>query len=163
MLAMAAIGLFCSEFLIVQLLLFKGSEYLRAVSIWRNIVTVDLFSGFHHLQLLISYNMSVQREKGACRIWSLAWTINQPYKNRLCKSHPGHILANTRLIGCTGVTGRWGLLSHAQNAVRWLALSKGLVEAFEGIVSSTAVFSYCESCSQENFYTIFAASYSMVY
>ena len=25
---------------------------------------------------------------------------------------------------CAGVTERWGLLSHAQNAVRWLALSK---------------------------------------
>ena len=28
------------------------------------------------------------------------------------------------LISCTGVTGRWGLLSHAQNAVRWLALCR---------------------------------------
>ena len=28
------------------------------------------------------------------------------------------------LISCTRVTGRWGLLSHAQNAVSWLALSK---------------------------------------
>ena len=27
------------------------------------------------------------------------------------------------LINCTGVTGRWGLLSHAQNAIRWLTLS----------------------------------------
>ena len=33
------------------------------------------------------------------------------------------------LISCTGVTGRWGLLSHAQNVVRWLALSKRLAEA----------------------------------
>ena len=30
----------------------------------------------------------------------------------------GRILANTR--SCAGMTGRWGLLSHAQNAVRWL-------------------------------------------
>ena len=29
------------------------------------------------------------------------------------------------LFSCTGVTGRWGLLSHAQNVVRWLVLSKG--------------------------------------
>ena len=28
------------------------------------------------------------------------------------------------LISCTEVTGRWGLLYHAQNVVRWLALSK---------------------------------------
>ena len=35
------------------------------------------------------------------------------------------------LISCTGVTGRWGLLSHAQNAVRWPALSKRLVEALQ--------------------------------
>ena len=29
------------------------------------------------------------------------------------------------LINCTGVTGRWGLLPHVQNAVRRLALSPG--------------------------------------
>ena len=34
------------------------------------------------------------------------------------------------LISCAGVTRRWGLLSHAQNAVGWLALSKGSVDAF---------------------------------
>ena len=28
------------------------------------------------------------------------------------------------LISCTGVTGKWGLLSHTQSAIRWLALSK---------------------------------------
>ena len=33
------------------------------------------------------------------------------------------------LISCFGVTGRWGLLSHAQNAVRWLTLSNWSVEA----------------------------------
>ena len=27
------------------------------------------------------------------------------------------------LISCTGLTGKWGLVSYAQNAVRWLALS----------------------------------------
>ena len=32
----------------------------------------------------------------------------------------GHVEANTSF---TGVTGRWGLLSHAENAVRLLALS----------------------------------------
>ena len=36
------------------------------------------------------------------------------------------------LISCAGVTGRWSSwLSHAQNAVRWLALSKRSVEAFQ--------------------------------
>ena len=33
------------------------------------------------------------------------------------------------LISCTGVTGRWGLLSCAQNAARWLVLFKRLVKA----------------------------------
>ena len=33
------------------------------------------------------------------------------------------------LISCTRVSGGWRLLSHAQNAVRWLALSKQSVEA----------------------------------
>ena len=33
------------------------------------------------------------------------------------------------LISCAGAIGRWGLLSHSQNAVRWLALSKRSVEA----------------------------------
>ena len=33
------------------------------------------------------------------------------------------------LISCAGVTGRWELLYHAQNTVRWLALSKRSVEA----------------------------------
>ena len=32
------------------------------------------------------------------------------------------------LISCAGVMGRWELLSHAQNAVRWLALFKWSVE-----------------------------------
>ena len=32
------------------------------------------------------------------------------------------------LISYTGVTGRWGLLSHARNAVRWLTLSIQQVE-----------------------------------
>ena len=42
----------------------------------------------------------------------------------------GHVLANTRPHQlCSGVTGRWGLLSHVQNAVRWLALSNWSVEA----------------------------------
>ena len=27
------------------------------------------------------------------------------------------------LISCAGVTGRWELISHSQNAVRWLVLS----------------------------------------
>ena len=41
----------------------------------------------------------------------------------------GHISANTRrLISCAGVTGRWGLLSHAQNVVEQLTLSIQLVE-----------------------------------
>ena len=35
------------------------------------------------------------------------------------------------LISCAGVTGRWGLLTHAQNAVRWLVLSKRLVEGLQ--------------------------------
>ena len=36
------------------------------------------------------------------------------------------------LISCAGVTERWSSwLSHAQNAVRWLALSKRSVEAFQ--------------------------------
>ena len=35
------------------------------------------------------------------------------------------------LISCSGVTRRWGLLSHAQNAVRWLVLSKRSVEALQ--------------------------------
>ena len=35
------------------------------------------------------------------------------------------------LISCAGVTRRWGLLSHAQNAVRWLALSRKLVEVLQ--------------------------------
>ena len=33
------------------------------------------------------------------------------------------------LISCTGVTGKWGLLSYAQNVVRWLTLPKRLVGA----------------------------------
>ena len=33
------------------------------------------------------------------------------------------------LISCAGVTGRWGLLSHAQDAVKWLALSVEYMEA----------------------------------
>ena len=33
-------------------------------------------------------------------------------------------------ISCARVTGRWRLLSHAQKAVRWLAISKRSVEAF---------------------------------
>ena len=32
--------------------------------------------------------------------------------------HAGRVSANT---SSAGVTRRWGLLSHAQNAVRWLA------------------------------------------
>ena len=35
------------------------------------------------------------------------------------------------LISCAGGTGRWGLLSHAQNAVWWLALAKRSVEALQ--------------------------------
>ena len=49
----------------------------------------------------------------------------------LCKvTHcTGHFLVN---IGpAAGVTGRWGLPSHAQDAVRWLALSKRLVDALQ--------------------------------
>ena len=43
-----------------------------------------------------------------------------PYKTGLdvTQSHP---LRRMR-FSCTGVTGRWGLPYHAQNAVRWLAL-----------------------------------------
>ena len=33
------------------------------------------------------------------------------------------------LISCAGVTGRWELISHSQNAVRWLALSIPQAEA----------------------------------
>ena len=39
------------------------------------------------------------------------------------------------LISCTRVTGRWRLLLHSQNAVRWLALSKRSVEAPQKHVS----------------------------
>ena len=63
----------------------------------------------------------------------MPWTINEPHlpKLGLCwyyvtvqdtfQSIPG-------LISCAGVTGRWGLLFHAQNVVRWLALSKRSVQ-----------------------------------
>ena len=55
---------------------------------------------------------------------------NRPRLEIAC--YAGHILVNIPgLISCTGVTGRWGLLSHAQNADRWLALSKRLVEALQ--------------------------------
>ena len=40
-----------------------------------------------------------------------------------------HIWYCTALIGCAEVTGRWGLLTYAGNAVRWLALSVGQIEA----------------------------------
>ena len=44
------------------------------------------------------------------------------------------------LISCAGVTGRWGLLSHAQNVVKWLALSKRSAEALRAAVLRAAVF-----------------------
>ena len=48
------------------------------------------------------------------------------------------------VISCAGVTGRWGLLSHTQNAVRWLALFKRSV-LFEGIYSQSQHASYQRS------------------
>ena len=47
------------------------------------------------------------------------------------------------LISSTWVTGRWGLFSHAQNAVRRLALSTKLVEA----LWRYRLFVSCPSCS----------------
>ena len=44
-----------------------------------------------------------------------------------------------------GVTGRWGLPSHAQNAVRWLALSKRSVEACSGSSQTQANMSFLHS------------------
>ena len=41
----------------------------------------------------------------------------------------GQYQASSAALEWSGVTGRWRLLSHAQNAVRWLALSKRSVEA----------------------------------
>ena len=32
------------------------------------------------------------------------------------------------LISCAGVSGRWGLLSHAQNTVRWLSRAQNIVK-----------------------------------
>ena len=37
---------------------------------------------------------------------------------------------------CAEVTGRWGLLSHVQNAVKWLALSIPQVDAYYSLIHS---------------------------
>ena len=45
----------------------------------------------------------------------------------LCRTCFGQYHAG--LMSCTGVTERWGHLSHAQNAIWWLALSKRSAKA----------------------------------
>ena len=65
--------------------------------------------------------------------------MNEQSTNLLKENRPGFYLKSPTaqdvflpipgLISCTGVTGRWGLLSHAQNAVGWLALFKRSVES----------------------------------
>ena len=72
-----------------------------------------------------------------------AWTINEehlPYKNRPRCYVKSPTVRDVFwpipvLISCAGVIRRWGLLSHAQNAVKWLALSKRSVEAPQKHVS----------------------------
>ena len=57
---------------------------------------------------------------------STPWTNREPYEASLdvTQSHPLRMQDAFRpisgLISCAGVTGRWGLPYHAQNAVRWL-------------------------------------------
>ena len=46
-------------------------------------------------------------------------------------------LRRTHFGQCTEVTGRWGLLSHAQNAFKWLALSIPQVDARYSLIHST--------------------------
>ena len=57
-----------------------------------------------------------------------AWTINEPHlsQKKPWRSAKSSTVQDTLqpipgLISCAGVTGRWGLLSHAQNEVRWLS------------------------------------------
>ena len=71
--------------------------------------------------------------------WFATLTINEPHLPT--KNSPRCCVKQTTvqdtfrpipgIISCAGVTGRWGLLTHAQNAVRWLVLSKRLVEGLQ--------------------------------
>ena len=60
------------------------------------------------------------------------------------------------LINCVGVTGRWGLLYHAKNVVRWLALSRRLVESRSSSQASSLCVAVLHSKQSQLSRVIFA-------
>ena len=56
--------------------------------------------------------------------WTTSFKENRPRCYAKSLSAQDAFQSIPGFSSCAGVTERWGLLSHAQNAVRWLALSK---------------------------------------
>ena len=118
----------------------------------------------HHYSIYIRHTQNwflVTRELGVLLtlvFMATVWTINEPHlpkkKRPRCyvKSPTAQDVFRLipRLISYTGVTGRWGLLSHAQNAVSWLALSKTSISRSSSKAASLRAVVLCAAifCSK---------------